>query len=179
MKTKLPKAAFSPDRRYRYILTRVWDNSKPMCAFIGLNPSTADENTDDPTIRRCIGYAKAWGYGGLIMGNLFAYRATDPRDMKRQLYPHGSENNSWLQEIVDNSELIVAAWGVHGTHKNRDEIIKAILMGISEAGLIKFCHLGLTKGGHPKHPLYLKKDLKPIPWEPAQTAPHAQDKKGR
>ena len=89
-------AVFSPCRTYRYALSRVWAADKPYALFIGLNPSTADETLDDPTIRRCIDFAKRWGYGGLVMANLFAYRATNPSEMKAATDPVGVANDEWL-----------------------------------------------------------------------------------
>lgn len=159
----LPKAIFSPCRRYRYMLTRQWDATLPYVCFIGLNPSTADENLDDPTIRRCIAFAKRWGYGGIIMINLFAYRATDPRDMKKQLYPHGSENNRWIKEAGKEANLMIACWGTHGVYRERGAQVKRMLQAYF-GDMIRLCHLGLTKDGYPKHPLYLKGDLVPIDW---------------
>jgi hypothetical protein len=121
--------------------------------FIGLNPSTADEVQDDPTIRRCIGYAKEWGYGAFCMTNIFAFRATDPRVMKTQADPVGPENDKWLTECAKDAGLIVAAWGAHGGHRNRDEEVIKLVDNI-------MC-LGTTKDGYPRHPLYLPKTAKP------------------
>lgn len=148
-------AVFSPDRVYRYMLWRTW-GAGPTVTFIGLNPSTADETVDDPTIRRCIGYAKAWGYGGLIMANLFALRATDPRVMLAHPEPVGPANDDALRDCVARSELVVAAWGADGAHRRRSSAVRAMLGGQLHA-------LGLTKNGEPKHPLYLRADLEPFP----------------
>ena len=93
-------AEFSKDRIHRYALYRVWDESKPLIMLIGLNPSTADENKDDPTIKRCVSFAKHWGYGGLIMVNIFAYRATDPRKMKKATDPVGPDNDKWIRKLA-------------------------------------------------------------------------------
>lgn len=154
-------AAFSGDRVYRYALWREWGNSDTqngeLAVFIGLNPSTADETVDDPTIRRCIGYARDWGYSGLCMLNLFAYRATDPKVMKRAVDPVGADNNRWIAEITSQSKLVVAAWGAHGVYGCRDVIVKGMVKGLT--------YLRLTKDGHPSHPLYLPKDLKPVAWK--------------
>lgn len=148
-------ARFSPCRTYRYDLWRRWGDG-PYAMFIGLNPSTADETQDDPTIRRCINFAKAWGFSALCMTNLFAFRATDPKDMKEYQQPVGPENNDVLQECAAGAGVIVAAWGVHGVHEDRDKEVLALLPGLQ-------C-LGLSKEGHPRHPLYLKGDLKPVPF---------------
>jgi hypothetical protein len=149
---------FSRCRTYRYVLWRQWDSRNPSYAmFVGLNPSTADEVTDDPTLRRCVGYAKRWGYGALCMTNLFAYRASEPAKMKAHPAPIGPDNDRWLAALVQKASLVVAAWGVEGVHRQRDQAVKRLL----EDGLT--C-LHLTKDGHPGHPLYLKKTLTPIPF---------------
>lgn len=151
-------AIFSLCRTWRYVLWRVWDKSLPKVAFIGLNPSTADETQDDPTIRRCMGYASSWGYGGIHMLNLFAFRATDPTVMKAADQPIGPENNYIMRRYAEAAALRIAAWGAHGEHKNRGADVRRLL---SNLGLH---HLGLTKDGHPKHPLYLPKNLMPELW---------------
>ncbi len=143
-------AEFSPDRIYRYALYRIWDETKPRVMFIGLNPSTADESIDDPTIRRCKRFAADWGYGGLIMANLFALRATDPRIMKEHSDPIGPDNNYWLEKLGRESEIIVAAWGNHGGHLNRDRVVVGFMPSMK-------C-LGITKKGRPRHPLYVRAD---------------------
>ena len=96
-------ARFSDCRLYRYQLWRIWDEGRPYLNVIGLNPSTADETRDDPTIRRCIDYAKRWNYGGLFMTNIFAFRATLPAVMKKQVEPVGSDNDHWLIETAANA----------------------------------------------------------------------------
>jgi len=125
--------------------------------FIGLNPSTADETTDDPTIRRCIGYARDWGYAGLSMLNLFAFRATSPEDMKAAEDPVGPDNDCALTDMAEFAEVIIAAWGAHGTHLGRDKKVRKIIPNLH--------YLKMTKGGFPCHPLYLPKGLKPILWK--------------
>lgn len=124
--------------------------------FIGLNPSTADEKYDDPTIRRCIGYARDWGYAGLCMMNLFAFRATSPDDMRAAEDPVGPDNDRALIDMAEFAGVIVAAWGVHGTHLGRDEEVRKMIPELH--------YLQLTKEGIPGHPLYLAKRLKPILW---------------
>jgi hypothetical protein len=147
-------AIFSPCRRWRYALWRIWDRSQRYAMFVGLNPSTADETQDDPTVRRCIRYAKDWGYGGLVMTNAFAYRATDPREMIAEADPVGPENDRYLAELAKDAGIVVAAWGIHGAHMNREGAVRE---------LIPYAHhLGLTKAGNPKHPLYLRADTQPI-----------------
>ena len=93
-------AFFSKDRIYRYALWRIWDYDLPKVLFIGLNPSTADEFKNDPTIRRCMRYSYDWGYGGYIMGNIFGYRSTDPRNLKKVKDPIGLDNDFWLKKIT-------------------------------------------------------------------------------
>jgi hypothetical protein len=125
--------------------------------FVGLNPSTADETEDDPTIRRCVDYAKRWRYGALCMTNLFAYRATDWAVLKAHPSPIGPENDRWLVEVAKGASVVVAAWGIDGGHLQRDQAIIQML------GRNLVC-LSKTKNGHPGHPLYLKKSLTPIPF---------------
>ncbi|MDE1239813.1 DUF1643 domain-containing protein [Vibrio aestuarianus] len=149
-------AKLSDCRTYRYELWRIWDESKPYAMFIGLNPSTADETEDDPTIRRCINFAKSWGYGGLCMANLFAYRATQPEDMKRASDPIGDKNDETLILLAQNAGVIVGAWGNDGVFLNRSEDVRAL---ISELSVLK-----VNKSGEPAHPLYLKSTLTPIKW---------------
>lgn len=151
-------AEFSPDRIYRYALYRSWDIYKPTVMFIGLNPSTADEVLDDPTVRRCRRFAINWGYGKMFMANLFALRATNPKTMMSHdtLISPKSDlrlNDIWIQRMAKKSDLVIAAWGNHGRYMDRD---KAVLSFLSDV----MC-LGITKGGAPKHPLYLKADTRP------------------
>lgn len=148
-------AIISDCEQYRYALWRIWDKEKGIATFICLNPSTADHEKDDNTATRCINYAMDWGYGGLCMGNLFAFRATEPKDMKSAVDPVGPENDSYLKKICSRSVVIVAGWGADGGYKNRD---KHVLKLIPE----KIHCLKLTKHGFPWHPLYLKKTLVPI-----------------
>jgi len=155
-------AMLSPDRVYRYSLWRVWDESKPLVMFIGLNPSTADELEDDPTIRRCINFARTWDYGGIYMMNLFAFRTKDPKILLTNLLPIGYEGaiygknwNDWfLKEVNKSCMTIVAAWGTKGNYLGRDKEVMKFFRQMN-------C-LGLTKGGYPKHPLFLRSDTKMI-----------------
>ena len=112
-------AQFSACRKYRYALWRNWDGSKPYAMIIGLNPSTADENENDPTITRCINFAKSWGYGSVCVTNLFAYCATVPSDLKASNDPIGTENDAWLYKLGKEAAIIVAAWGNDGSYLNR------------------------------------------------------------
>ncbi|BHH83661.1 DUF1643 domain-containing protein [Desulforhopalus sp. 52FAK] len=147
-------AKFSDCRKYRYALWRIWDSEKPYAMFICLNPSTADETEDDPTIRRCINYAKHWGYGGLCMVNLFSFRATKPTDMKNTDDPIGPENDAFLIKFAKKAGVIVGAWGNHGSFMNRSSEIKKLISNIK-------C-LKQNVSGEPVHPLYQKKTATPI-----------------
>ena len=149
-------ATLSLCRTYRYSLTREWGSGLAVL-FIGLNPSTADETLDDRTIRRCIAFARDWGYARLHMANLFAFRATEPRDMKNASDPIGPENDQHLLALADDSILTVAAWGVHGTFGDRHSAVRKMLPRLH--------YLRLTKDGHPGHPLYLPRTLKPVEWK--------------
>lgn len=124
--------------------------------FVGLNPSTADEVKNDPTVSRCISYARSWGYGGLCMTNIFAFRATDPKVMKAHPDPIGTENDRYLATLAAEAGIVVAAWGTHGTHLGRGEAVRQLIPGL--------CCLRQTQEGHPNHPLYLPKTLIPRPW---------------
>lgn len=149
-------AKFSPCRTWRYALYRGWDYFNILrgnVAFIGLNPSTADETKDDPTVRRCVNYAKVWGYGGMLMLNIFAFRATDPKEMKASLDPIGPENEKFLRLYHELAALTVACWGTHGAYLSRGAEVVNMLDHLA-------C-FGITKAGHPKHPLYLRADLTP------------------
>ncbi|SFI15082.1 DUF1643 domain-containing protein [Albimonas pacifica] len=136
---------------YRYRLWRRW-GAGPTCVFIMLNPSTADAKQDDPTIRRCIGFAKREGCGGLVVANLFAYRATSPKDMKAASDPVGPKNDEHLRWCADLATgPVIAGWGTHGSFMGRAAVVRRMLSG-------RISHLGLTAAGEPRHPLYLKGD---------------------
>lgn len=155
------RAVFSPCRRYRYALWRHLGDSSGVgheryAMFVGLNPSTADEFVDDPTIRRCIAFARAWGFDGLCMTNLFAYRATEPSDLLAQKDPTGPDNDRILAEVASNACIIVAAWGNHGDHLGRASIVMRTLPRLH--------YLRLNKNGQPGHPLYLPGGLTPVKW---------------
>jgi len=147
-------AEFSPDRIHRYTLWRIWDKEKAYAAFVGLNPSTADEQRNDPTVRRCVNYAKDWGYGGLIMLNIFAYRSTDPENLYTNADPVGPDNDFHIRKVSSEAGITVAAWGNHGEFLSRGTDVKKLLSN-------PHC-LKLTKRGCPGHPLYLRKDLQPV-----------------
>jgi hypothetical protein len=158
-------SAFLSDcQKYRYSLTRIWDDSKPRVLFIMLNPSTADAERDDPTIRRCIGFAKDWGYGGLYVVNLFALRATNPKELLTAPFVVGVENEKWIRRMSSLAHLVVCAWGnssiVSKLQKRLDHTWKPL------SWINKPLHyLELSNDGTPKHPLYLPKHLTPTPYE--------------
>jgi hypothetical protein len=145
---------------YRYCLERRWSGGKGLCGFIMLNPSTADEHRDDPTIRRCIGFAKAWGYAGLKVGNLFALRATDPRALFAARDPVGDPaNRQALLRLIEEATLILCAWGEFSAANDRGREAVALMHG---RGRVPHC-LGLTKRGAPRHPLYVPATTRPVP----------------
>jgi hypothetical protein len=151
-------AEFSSCGSYRYSLSRIWDESLPAVLFIMLNPSSADGTKDDPSIRRCISYAKDWGFGSLFVGNLFALKSTKPTGLLESTNPEGPENLKYLLKLSSHCKMIVCAWG-NGT------ILKK-LSANSPKNLNRKLHcLKLSLDGIPCHPLYLPKDLKPIEWK--------------
>lgn len=145
-------ALFSPCRQYRHVLWRRWNKEKSYVLIIGLNPSTANENEDDPTIRRCKKFASDWGYGAIYMVNLFDYCATKPKDMLNFNNPCSDENNTYIKALAENAGLILCAWGTNGNHKDRDSEVKKLL------NIYELNCLGLNSNGTPKHPLYIKAD---------------------
>lgn len=151
-------AYFSPCRTWRYKLWRIWDGNKPYVLFICLNPSTADEEKNDPTVERCMRFAISWGYGGLYVCNLFAYRSTDPKKLLAVEDPIGPENDKAIIDIAKLSNRIICAWGNNGHYRERDW---EVLYNLQRDDLFTHC-LRITKNGNPEHPLYLPKDLKPI-----------------
>lgn len=156
-------AEFDATRKYRYRLDRDWtgDASRGRVAWIMLNPSTADEQQDDPTIRRCVGFSKAWGYGRLTILNLFALRSTDPSKLRDAADPIGPRNDATILSAIAGADIVVAAWGnTHlklGAGCNARHVRMLTLLDAVN-------HLGLTKDGQPRHPLYLRGDLKPMWW---------------
>lgn len=154
-------AVFSEDRVYRYVLTRVWDDiGFDRMVWILLNPSTADEKKDDPTIRRCIAFARAWGYGGMELVNLFAYRSTNPDVLPRIPDPFGPLNLAHIAEITRDAPLIVCGWGRRPPFDHD----KRVLAMLRQYGRTLHC-LGTNGDGTPAHPLYLRGDLTPQLYE--------------
>lgn len=146
-------AQFSPCGQYRYGLWRKWDADKPNIMFIGLNPSTATDTMDDPTIRRVKRFAMDWGYGGVYMCNLFAYISPYPEDLKAWDDPV-ADNDKWLTFFATMCKDVLFAWG---SFPEADERAKIVIEMFPKA----IC-LGLNKSGTPKHPLYIAANTKPI-----------------
>lgn len=146
-----------PDDCYRYNLTRTWDPTLPAVAFVLLNPSKADERRVDPTLARCIGFARAWGYGGLIVRNPFAFRATQPAELAQCLDPVGPDNDAWLRQLLDDAPRVIVGWGVGGKLYGRQAEVRQILRPHPDVRC-----LGTTRDGSPRHPLYLPKTAHPM-----------------
>ena len=151
-------ATFSPCRRWRYLLWRRWDASAPVANFLMLNPSTADEVKLDPTCSRARDYAERWGYGALIVTNIFAFRNTQPDQMKAARDPVGPGNDAAIVKAAKQSAIVVCAWGNHGLFRDRSSRVRALLAGQ------KLHALRVNANGEPAHPLYLPGKLKPVTW---------------
>lgn len=157
-------AEFSPCEVYRFALWRYWNwtSYDRVCTFIGLNPSTADESNDDPTVRRCISFAKQWGFDGLYMLNLYAFRATDPRKMKAAADPVGDGNDEAIARFANRSGMVVCAWGKHATPERAAAVLKLLTVPT-------FC-LRLNGDQSPRHPLYVANGTAPILYKPEFSA---------
>lgn len=157
-------ATFSACRTWRYVLDRHWKPHQPALLVVMLNPSTADETKDDPTIRRVRGFAEAWGYGGVRILNLFALRSTDPEQLRIARDPIGPDNDRHLAANIaqwaSSGLEILAAWGGHGNMRGRAFVVSRL---VDE---VEWICLGTNADGTPKHPLYVKADTKPIAWNP-------------
>jgi hypothetical protein len=153
-------ATFDPTRTYRYGLTRTWNPDRPRVNFLMLNPSTADAFELDATVRRCVGFARTWGFGSLEVTNIFAFRATDPTVLVAQPEPVGAGNDQAILDAARMADRVVAAWGVRGTHRGRGDEAAALLSDIG----VRPVALGVTKHGHPAHPLYIAGDTVPHDW---------------
>jgi len=149
-------ASFSACRSYRYALWRQWARG-PRVLFVMLNPSTADDRRDDPTIRRCIGFAKSWGFGSLAVGNLFALRTPSPRELAKSEFPVGTANDRCLRRLQRSAALVLAAWGNHGILYDRAAAVRRMLIDPRT--------LGLTGSGQPRHPLYVAARTVPQRWQ--------------
>lgn len=150
-------AVIDPSGYYRYSLWRVWHPKGSRVAFIMLNPSRADATVDDPTIRRCIGFAQHWGYGSLEVVNLFAYRTSNPARLKQMRDPVGPQNDHYLKQARERATLTILAWGNRGNLNQRSQQVLSWLTPSEHL----YC-LGVTRSGYPRHPLYLKRETKPI-----------------
>jgi hypothetical protein len=147
-------ARFSPCRRYRYRLWRIWDEAKPAGVYVMLNPSVADEHEDDNTITRCMRRAQRLGAGGIVVMNLFAWISPYPEDLYGVDDPVGPDTDVEMLDACRAAHHVVCGWGTHGTHRNRDREMLAML----RASGIRPMALGFNKGGSPKHPLYVRYD---------------------
>jgi hypothetical protein len=164
--------------RYRYSLWRRWDFERPAVLFVMLNPSTADAEVDDPTIRRCIGFARGWGAGGLRVCNLYAWRATDPSQLACVLAPVGEQtgienrNDAAIAAAASDAGRIVAAWGASsGPLVTRPSSVLEIL---ARHGRVDVEALALTFSGAPRHPLYVRADVEPVVYAKAVPREEAQ-----
>jgi hypothetical protein len=156
------EAVYSGCEAYRYSLTRVW-GAGPKLGFVLLNPSTATEVQNDPTVERCERRARALGFGAFRVVNIFAFRATDPQDMRAAADPIGAGNDAALLEALGWADQVVCGWGGHGAHLGRGAAVEALLRQAARP----LFHLGLTKGGQPKHPLYIGYAVQPQLWTQA------------
>lgn len=155
-------AVFSECRTYRYLLLRIWDKQVPPLVLVMLNPSTADELNNDPTVERCVRRARALGAGGLIVVNIFAYRSTDPEALREVADPVGPENDHYiLQAITGPRFAVICAWGKDGLINGRQDAVRTLIVG---AG-VQVMALGLNKDGTPTHPLYIAYERQPFAWE--------------
>ena len=154
------EAVYSDCERYRYLLTRVWEPGGAKALFVMLNPSTATEVQNDPTVERCERRARALGFGAFRVTNIFAWRETDPKAMRAAADPVGPANDAAIRDSAPWADRIICAWGAHGAHLDRGPAVERLLRG---TGLPLF-HLGLTKAGHPRHPLYIAYDRQPERW---------------
>lgn len=164
-------ARISECGRYRYLLRRIWDRGAPLCAWVMLNPSTADGAQDDPTIRKCVGFAKRWRFGGIVVANCFAFRATDPKELRAVPDPYGPENDEALLRLGGCLVgRIVVAWGVNcrwgrGRTKIKGDTRALVTMqGAHPVRHKKIVALRVTKGGYPQHPLYVPYAVEPVPY---------------
>lgn len=153
-------AVYSDCERYRYLLTRVWNPDGGKALFVMLNPSTATEVQNDPTVERCERRARALGFGAFRVTNIFAFRATDPRVMRAAADPVGPANDAAIAESVGWADAVICAWGSHGAHLGRGAAVERLLRATGAP----LRHLGLNRDGQPKHPLYVGYDVQPMAW---------------
>ncbi|MDU8929546.1 DUF1643 domain-containing protein [Alisedimentitalea sp. MJ-SS2] len=153
-------AVYSPCERFRYSLTRTWDPDGKRALFIMLNPSRATEVQNDPTVERCERRARTLGFGAFRVTNIFAWRETDPKKMRAATDPVGPQNDTMIAEACPWADQIIAGWGAHGEHRDRGATVEALLRQTGQP----IYHLGLTKAGHPRHPLYIAYAQQPQRW---------------
>ena len=151
-------AHFSTDGKYRYLLGRRISDSPDRLLLIMLNPGTADESHNDPTIRRCIDFAERWKFGILEVANLFAFRTSYVKELRRADEPIGADNDEWIGKALATADRVVLAWGNHGAYKGRSHQVKRMALNMAQP-----YHLGLNKTGEPTHPLYLPASTVPMP----------------
>lgn len=156
-------AVYSDCERYRYLLTRAWAPDQGQVLFVMLNPSTATEMQNDPTVERCERRARALGFGAFRVCNIFAWRETDPAKMRKVADPVGPGNDAAITESCDWADRLVCAWGTHGAYLDRGPAVERLMRATGHP----LYHLGLTKGGHPKHPLYIAYAQQPKIWAKA------------
>ena len=157
-------AIYSDCEKYRYALTRTWDDQGRKVLFVMLNPSTATEVQNDPTVERCERRARALGFGAFCVTNIFAWRDTDPKKMRAAKDPIGPENDATILEWSHWADSIICAWGTHGAHLARGAQVEGLLRKTGR----ELNHLGLSKAGHPKHPLYIAYEKQPEIWLPKE-----------
>jgi len=154
-------AVLSADGAYRYELWRIWEPRGPLCGWVMLNPSTADAHRDDPTTRRCVRGCQSWGYGGLVIVNLYALRATDPARLRHHPDPVGPHNDHHIHTTATQATSLVCAWGTHPLATHRAAAVLTLLHRAAPNTLLR-C-LGTTHTGAPRHPLYTPRTATPIP----------------
>ena len=156
----ISEAIYSDCQSYRYALTRQWD-AGPRLLWVMLNPSTASELVNDPTVERCERRARAMGYGSFRVVNLFAWRATVPRTLRAVPDPVGPDNDAAINQGALWADQVLCGWGGHGEICQRDVAVKALLKSVGKP----LWHLGMTATGQPKHPLYIRYAVQPMPWD--------------
>lgn len=158
---RVSTAVYSACETYRYSLTRVWDDSGKRLLFVMLNPSKATERANDPTIERCERRAKLLGYGSFRVCNLFALRETDPARLKKAKLPEGPDNTAQVQNALTWCDDVLCSWGVHGSHRDQAANMRALFETANKPLLA----LGVTKDGHPRHPLYVSYKTQPTAFQ--------------
>jgi len=154
-------AVYSDCEAYRYALTRVWDATGKRVTFVMLNPSTATEVQNDPTVERCERRARALGFGAFQVCNIFAFRATDPKVMRKATDPVGPANDEAIRKGCLWADQVICAWGTHGAYLSRGPAVETLVRATEKP----MAHLGLSKAGHPKHPLYISYQKQPEKWD--------------